>query len=944
MSTSLIFAALTSAQVMVGGFWGEQYKKLTVEWLPHCIRQMEQGGDGEELCNFTGSEFKGCLWSDAYPYNVVESICLALEVSPGEDEEWQKAQRFLKDKLEEWIPVILAAQDEDGYIDNYIRLNHKPRFHKSGEHEFYVMGYFIEMGIAHRKYTQGKDLRLFNAAVKCADMLCGVFGPPPKRTWMNGHPGLELALLRLTEATGDKKYADLAKWMVLHQASTREHNSYNQSDIPAVEMKEAAGHAVRANYFYTAMAQIEETRNAAEKVFNSIVDTKLYLTGGVGSDYRREAYGRPYDLNQDAYAESCAGCGLAFFALAIGGERAQAVYERVIYNNILGAISRDGKTFFYQNPLSSNRPRTAWHGCPCCVGNIPRTLLALKDHLYHVEGNTIYIDQYMDYEDEFLKMSTKYPFVGEVEVRVKKEFSNFRIANCKLIARYPDRTESKLYKAEPEVDSGYMEVKGEGGVWKFTLPIVEQKITADDRVVACRGRVAKQRGPLVWAGDGWTYDRLNDGKYSEVWSHATGDVWNWDDAKPMLGGFHPDPSICKGHDGAYYLVTSSFLWQPALPIYRSTNFRDWQYIGSAIADLSGFKGDPKNEEDGIWAPTIRFNAGKYYMVFTYHDRKGGRNYLMSADKPEGPWSAPKLVKCPNGIDPSLFFDGDKCYWTANRYLKDSEKEWGGQTQIYAQEIDLNKGELVGKRHDLSRGVFKGAKHCEGPRIFKFDKEYVLLHAEGGTNFQHAETGKKSRNVFGPYENLRTNPVITRRDRGEDDNRGPKIGCGLRSTGHMDIVDTGHGYVAVFLGERHAGADARSILGRETFACPLLWREGDIICQSERLTAGRLINEEPWHTIALAGSTVKLKRVPDIVFNLEISVEPGESAVLYRNREGYLSWPNPSDKAVKIVLKCEDGEKVQAFIDGKPYLEPKDTKVLHDAFFQSRFNGLGYGVR
>ena len=521
---------------------------------------------------------------------------------------------------------------------------------------------------------------------------------------MNGHPGLEYALCRLSDATGDEKYARLAQHFVRNQHTCKDnHSDYNQAEQPAEDMREAKGHAVRANYFYAAMAAIsnrlgdQPLGEAAKRLFDSIVDRKMYLTGGIGADYAKEAYGKDYDLPQDAYAESCAGCGLEFFAREsrqlVGSDKAEAVRERVIYNNILGAIGRDGKKFYYQNPLSSNRPRTSWHGCPCCVGNVPRTLLALKDTVFSVEGDTLFINQYMDIENakvniggkEYLvSLITDYPAEGKVSL-----CASFP-ADIKVFARFPNRAESALYKVDPEVEHGYREICSRRDAearseYSWELPLPEQKVTADERVESCRGRVAYQRGPIVYSWENGeklpNYDRLNNGGYSEVWRAVGAQAA----PKPLLSGFHPDPSVCLGHDGAYYLTTSTFMWRPGLPIYRSDDFREWSLVGHAVADFSGLLSDEEasnikhqtsnslHDDDGVWAPTIRYNDGTYYLVFTFHG-KTSRNYLMTAKDPSGPWSTPVHIKeADGGIDPSLFFDDDgKCYWTANTTARPQE--------------------------------------------------------------------------------------------------------------------------------------------------------------------------------------------------------------------------------------------------------------------------------
>ena len=554
--------------VKIGGFWGGQYKKLVCKWLPHCFRQMEAGGAGEEYLNlvnaadylkhkaegdteFNPKKFKGCDWADAYPYNIVESSCLALEMAPGDDQELKAAQEWLRAKLEEWIPTILAAQESSGYIHTMHTLRDWPHFKKTTYHEFYVMGYFIEMGIAHYRMSEGNDRRLFDAAIRCADHLCDTFGPEPKRTWMNGHPGLEYALCRLSDATGDAKYAELAHWFVTHQHTQPENQkAYNQAERPAVEMKDATGHAVRAVYFYSAMTglgrRVDDAALAAagDRLFDSAVNRKYYLTGGVGaSTDGNEAFGPDYDLPDTGYCEACASCGLDFWCREMrslhAGDLAvadvvEAVRERSAYNILLGAISRDGLHFFYQNPLKSVKVRYPWHVCPCCVGNIPRTLFALKDTVFSVAGNTLYVNQYIHIENAkvtvagksyAVSMKTNYPSDGKVTLITD--------APVKVVARFPNRAESALYKVMPELEHGYRvmgngeQVTGNGErVFEWELPLVEQKVFADAKVKGHNGKVAFQRGPIVYSWENSkkvpNYDRLNEGGLSEVWIDEKG--------------------------------------------------------------------------------------------------------------------------------------------------------------------------------------------------------------------------------------------------------------------------------------------------------------------------------------------------------------------------------------------------------------------------------------
>lgn len=539
--------------IELGGFWKQQAKRLAEHWLPHCIRQMEKGGEGREFLNLIAlgkvqrgetpdSEYTGAPWSDAYVYNTVEAICVALAVQPGDDAELAKAQAVLRAKLEEWIPIILAAQAPDGYIHSFHVLNNHPRYSNVGWHEFYVMGYFLEMGVAHYRMTGGKDRRLYDAAIRCGDHLCATFGPPPKRTWRNGHPGMEYALCRLGRQVNEiegagkgEKYIQLARHFLDHQHEGDKGNEYNQSDKPAVELTEAKGHAVRATYFYTAMTDIAlhqddaAYRQAVDRIWANAIHGKHYLTGGVGASHKGEAFAGAYELPNSGYCESCASCGLSFWSDRMHRLHADGHYrdvqERVLYNNLLGSVELTGENFYYQNPLDSDKARHPWHKCPCCVGNIPRALLAIKDLIYSVNPSRteLYLSHFVDSEATLpdiggaplrIRQATRYPWDGDVAVTLHPT----RAASFTLKLRIPDRTESELYTAtpdlgarftvrvndrpeSPQVERGYIALSREwkdGDRVELSLPMEAQRVHCDQRVTTNRGRVALQRGPIVY--------------------------------------------------------------------------------------------------------------------------------------------------------------------------------------------------------------------------------------------------------------------------------------------------------------------------------------------------------------------------------------------------------------------------------------------------------------
>lgn len=556
-------------RIQIDGFWKDHFKRLTEKWIPHCVRQMEEGGEGQELLNLVNTakvlkgeptgKFTGTPWADAYVYNTIETICLALAIDAEGDADLATAQQYLQKKLDEWIPIVLAAQMDDGYIHSYHTVNKIDRYTDISSHEFYVQGYFLEAGVAHYRITEGKDRRLYNAARRCADQLCENFGPAPKRNWIYGHAGMGIALCRLARlvnevegALAGDKYSNLAKFFFDHRHDVEEHrNPYRQSHLPAIEQSEAVGHAVRATYFYSAMADLamltgdQAYQTAVDKIWESAVHRRMYVTGGVGSTGHGEAFGEDYQLpNESAYCESCAGCGLSFWADRMNRMHHDGacvdVQERVLYNNILGAVELSGENFFYQNPLASARGRDSWHFCPCCVGNIPRALIAIKDLMYSVnrKRDTLYVNHFVASSGTIdgvagtkldIRQETEYPWQGHVSLILTPDVP----AKFAVEVRIPNRWQSHLYDP-PSVGFGNIKpqvrVNGdlqpdplEGGgyssgyfrlvrSWKpgdrvdLILPMPIQRVYANKRVESDRGRVALQRGPIVYNLENVDYD------------------------------------------------------------------------------------------------------------------------------------------------------------------------------------------------------------------------------------------------------------------------------------------------------------------------------------------------------------------------------------------------------------------------------------------------------
>jgi len=280
---------------------------------------------------------------------------------------------------------------------------------------------------------------------------------------------------------------------------------------------------------------------------------------------------------------------------------------------------------------------------------------------------------------------------------------------------------------------------------------------------------------------------------------------------PIIPGFAPDPSIARvGRD--FYLVTSTFEYFPGVPVYHSRDLANWTLIGHALHDPATAGLDNVESSGGIQAATIRHHAGVFYVVTTRIVKSRMESFIVTATDPRGPWSAPKILRDAEGIDPSLFFDDDGRVWyTANRMVADPQ--FPGQAEIWLQELDLPTFSLKGPRHALWRGCCQGV-WAEAPHLFKKDGRYVLVIAEGGTSYEHAVAVAVSRSITGPYENNPRNPVLTHRHLSFDHP--------FTNIGHADLVELQDGrWYAVVLGTRRLQG-RHDILGRETFILPVQW--------------------------------------------------------------------------------------------------------------------------
>lgn len=292
---------------------------------------------------------------------------------------------------------------------------------------------------------------------------------------------------------------------------------------------------------------------------------------------------------------------------------------------------------------------------------------------------------------------------------------------------------------------------------------------------------------------------------------------------PIIPGFYPDPSICRVNED-YYLVTSTFEYFPGVPIFHSKDLVNWKQIGHVLDRPEQLNLDDTPNSRGIYAPTIRYHNGLFYMITTFVESQHGarRNFFVTATDPAGPWSDPIWIKGAPGIDPSLFFDDDgRVYYTGNR-VPPTGQTHAKHMEIWLQEIEPITGRLLGEPTGIWDGALKIAHAQEAPHLYKKGDYYYLFIAEGGTGFTHAVTVARSREIAGPYEANRRNPVLTHRHLGQD--------YPITNVGHADIVQTQDDeWWLVCLGSRPYGGMYRN-MGRETFLAPMRWEDDwPVVC-------------------------------------------------------------------------------------------------------------------
>lgn len=535
-------------------FWAPRRETNRLASIPVNLENLENAKNLENL-RLAGQHktegYEGPVFMDSDVYKALEAASYSLATHPDP---------ALDKQLDDIIAILAAAQQPDGYLDSYYTVKEpgKRWVNLRDNHELYCAGHMFEAAVAHFQAT-GKTTFL-NIARKYADYIDSVFGPAPKRLGYPGHPEIELALVKLWRATGERRYFELARFFVESRGSkffAEEHRtpldrydgSYWQDDVPICDHQNIKGHAVRACYLMSGTTDVaRETGDVKllkmlNRVWRNTAERNMYLTGGIGPSAHNEGFTEDYDLpNLTAYQETCATVALAQWnhrlALLYGDAKYADIVERALYNGVLAGVSQDGTRFFYVNPLESrgNHHRSPWFGCACCPPNVARTLASLGGYAYATAADALYVNLFIQGavktkvagQDVKLNVTTDYPWEGVVTLKPELK-SPMQFA---LHLRVPGWTRGVQVSVngetltDPEVERGYAVLSREwrtGDVVQFDLAMPVEGIAAHPNVVADRGLIAIQRGPLVYCLEQVDNVEPLDGLYFPVATelHAT---------------------------------------------------------------------------------------------------------------------------------------------------------------------------------------------------------------------------------------------------------------------------------------------------------------------------------------------------------------------------------------------------------------------------------------
>ncbi len=542
----------TSVKVAPNSFWGQRLEASRKVTIPLAFSKCEETGrykNFEHAAEHLKDPSKvfpisGYSFDDTDPYKTIEGASYILQTYPD-----AKLRRY----IDSVITIIGSAQEPDGYLYTARTQNPQHPHEWAGDkrwskeedlsHELYNLGHMVEAAIAHYQATGSRHF--LDIAIRYADCVVREVGPKTGQACVvPGHQIAEMALCKLYLVTGQRKYLDEAKFFLDYRGKTQVRSEYSQSHKPVIDQDEAVGHAVRAAYMYAGMADVAALTgdtayiHAIDRIWDNIVSKKLYITGGIGATNNGEAFGNNYELpNMSAYAETCAAIGNVYvnyrLFLLHGESKYYDVLERTLYNGLISGVSLDGGKFFYPNPLESmgQHQRQPWFGCACCPSNICRFIPSLPGYVYAVKDRNLYVNLFLANsatmkvggKEVKLSQETQYPWNGDIALKIE----NNRAGRFNLKIRIPGWVQgrpvpSDLYeysdgkrpsysvlvngkKADAQLEKdGYYTINRawkKGDVVSIHFDMDVRTVRANNKVVADRGQIAVERGPLVYCAE-----------------------------------------------------------------------------------------------------------------------------------------------------------------------------------------------------------------------------------------------------------------------------------------------------------------------------------------------------------------------------------------------------------------------------------------------------------
>ena len=546
-------------------FWTPRLNASRDVTIPLAFSKCEETGRYDNFVNAAkhlanpSLEFPDTAWTfsfdDTDPYKTIEGASYLLQTYPNATYKGRRLDQY----VDSVIAIIASGQEPDGYLFTARTKSPSKPHEWAGpkrwvlveklSHEFYNLGHLLEAACAHYQATGKRNF--LDVAIKYADCVCREIGPGDNQLKLvPGHQIAEMGLCKLYLVTGNKKYLDQAKFFLDMRGKTSRKDAYSQAHKPVIEQDEAVGHAVRAEYMYSGMADVAALTGdsayikAIDKIWDNIVQKKYYITGGVGARHAGESFGNNYELpNASAYCETCAQIGNVYtnyrLFLLHGSSKYYDVIERTLYNALISGISIEGDGFFYPNPLSCREEakyaRQPWFGCACCPSNICRFIPSLPGYIYASKQDKLYVNLFMGNTMETkvngkavtLKQETNYPSDGDVKLTIVKGGGNFD-----LNIRIPgwvrgEVVPSDLYSfvdgkhldycikvngkevinsnvKDNALTDGYAVLNRKwkkGDVIEIHFDMEPRLVKANDKVVDDRGRLAVERGPLVYCAE-----------------------------------------------------------------------------------------------------------------------------------------------------------------------------------------------------------------------------------------------------------------------------------------------------------------------------------------------------------------------------------------------------------------------------------------------------------